>query len=125
MALCYSYWMARTILPIVDIIRAGVTQAIASYADITNGHQIMGNDGRSFIELVNISNAGSVDATFDVAAVYDGDLTIVDLIVAVAPGGTKYVGPFKRGVFNQGASQAVYFDIASTGISLRGYRLES
>lgn len=118
-------YMARTELPIVSIIRAGVTQAIASYADITNGEQIVGNDGRIFVELVNVSNASSVDATFDVSAVYDGDLTIVDLIVAIAPGGTKYVGPFKRGVFNQGPSESLYFDIASTGVSLRGYRLES
>jgi len=117
-------FMARTILPIVDIIRAGVTQAIASYADITNGHQIVGNDGRTFIELANVSNAGSVNATFDVSAVYDGDLTIVDLIVAIAPGGTKLAGPFKKGVFNQGASESLYFDIGSTGVSLRGYRLQ-
>jgi hypothetical protein len=116
--------MARTILPITSIIRAGVSQAIATYADITNGHQIVNNDGRTFVELANISNAGSVNATFDVAAVYDGDLSIVDLIVAVAPGGVKYVGPFKTGVFNQGTSEALYFDIASTGISLRGYRLQ-
>ena len=117
--------MARTTLPIVSIIRAGVTQAIASYADITNGHQIVQNDGRTFVELINVSNASSVNATFDVAAVYDGDLTIADIIVAIAPGGTKYAGPFKRGVFNQGASEAVYFNISSTGVSLRGYRLEA
>lgn len=116
--------MARTILPIVEIIRAGVTQAVASFADITNGHQIMGNTGREFVELVNVSNAGSVNATFDVAAVYDGDLTVADIIVAIAPGGTKYVGPFKRGVFNQGASESVFFDVGSTGVSLRGYKLE-
>lgn len=117
--------MARTVLPIVSIIRAGVSQAIASYADITNGHQIVGNDGRTFVELVNVSNAGTVNVTFDVAAVYDGDLTITDLIVALAPGSTKYAGKFKAGVFNQGASESVYFDVGSTGISLRGYRLEA
>ncbi len=117
--------MARTILPIVEIIRAGVSQAIATFADITNGHQIMENNGKTFVELVNVSNAGTVNATFDVAAVYDGDLTITDIIVALAPGSTKYVGPFKRGVFNQGPSESVYFDIASTGVSLRGYKLES
>jgi len=117
--------MARTELPITSIIRAGVSQAIATYADITNGHQIVGNDGRTFVELINVSNAGSVNATFDVSAVYDGDLTIVDLIVSLSPGSTKYVGPFKRGVFNQGASESLYFDISSTGVSLRGYRLEA
>jgi hypothetical protein len=116
--------MARTVLPITSIVRAGVTQPTASFADITNAHQIVGNDGRSFIELINVSNASSVNATFDVSAVYDGDLTIVDLIVAVAPGGTKYAGPFKRGVFNQGVSESLYFSLSSTGVSLRGYRLE-
>lgn len=118
-------FMTRTLLPITAIIRAGVSQAIASYADITNGHEFIENNGRTFIELINVSNAGTVNATFDVSAVYDGDLTIVDLIVAIAPGGTKYVGPFKRGVFNQGTSESVYFDIDSTGVSLRGYKLES
>jgi hypothetical protein len=116
--------MARTVLPITSIIRAGVSQAIASYADITNGHQIVDNDGRTFVELANVSNASSVSTTFDVSAVYDGDLTIVDIIVAVAPGGTKYVGPFKQRVFNQGASESLYFNVGSTGVALRGYRLE-
>lgn len=116
--------MARTPLSITSIVRAGVSQAVAIFSDITNAHEIIGNDGRSFVELINVSNASSVNATFDVSAVYDGDLTIVDLIVAVAPGGTKYAGPFKRGVFNQGPSESVYFSIASTGVSLRGYRLE-
>jgi hypothetical protein len=118
-------YMPRQVLAITEIIRAGVTQPAAVYADITNAHEILGNDGRTFVELANVSNAGSVDATFDVSAVYDGDLTIVDIIVALAPGGTKYVGPFKRGVFNQGLSESVYFSIASTGVSIRGYRLES
>lgn len=117
--------MPRQVLPITTIVRSGVTQPAATYADITNAHEIIGNDGRTFVELANVSNAGVVDATFDIAAVYDGDLTIVDIIVALAPGGTKYVGPFKRGVFNQGASEAVYFSISSTGVSLRGYRLEA
>jgi hypothetical protein len=117
--------MPRSILPITSIIRAGVSQANRTYADITNAHEIMANDGRIFVELANVSNASSVNTTFDVAAVYDGDLSIVDIIVALAPGGTKYVGPFKRGVFNQGASESVYFSIASTGISLRGYKLET
>lgn len=117
--------MARQILPITTILRSGVEQPAATYADITNAHEIMGNDGRVFVELANVSNAGSVNATFDVSAVYDGDLSIVDIIVALAPGGTKYIGPFKRGVFNQGVSESVYFSIASTGVSLRGYKLET
>lgn len=117
--------MARSILAVSSIVRAGVSQAVAAYADITNGHEIVGNDGRTFVELSNVSNAGTVNVTFDVAAVYDGDLTVADLIVALAPGSTKYAGKFKAGVFNQGASESVYFSIASTGISLRGYRLEA
>lgn len=116
--------MARTSLTVTDIVRAGVSQAAAIFADITNAHEIIGNDGRTFIELINASNAGTVDATFDVSAVYDGDLTITDIIVALAPGGTKYAGPFKRGVFNQGPSESLYFSISSTGVSLRGYRLQ-
>lgn len=116
--------MARTPLSIVSIVRAGVSQAAAIFADITNAHEVIGNDGRTFIELANVSNASTVSTTFDVSAVYDGDLSIVDLIVSVAPGGIKYAGPFKKGVFNQGASESLFFSVGSTGVSLRGYRLQ-
>ena len=92
--------MARSILPISLLFGPGYPRPARTTADITNGHEIVGNDGRTFIELENISNAGTVNITFDVAAVYDGDLTVTDLIVALAPGSTKYAGKFKQGVFN-------------------------
>lgn len=118
--------MPRIELPITSIIRAGVSQPAAIYADITNNHQFKQNDGRTFIELVNVSNASSVDVTFDVTKDLDGSLQVYDLIVAVAPGGgTKYAGPFKIGVFNQPTENAVYFDVGSTGVSFRAYSLSS
>jgi len=121
--------MARTVIPTTNVDRFGVTQPAAVYADITNNMMVQNNDGRMFVELVNVSNASSVNVTFDVPKLFDGDLTIADVIVAVAPGGTKYAGPWKPGIFNRTAvagatEESVYIDVASTGISFRGYRLE-
>jgi hypothetical protein len=117
--------MARTQIPTTTVIRAGVTQPLVTYADITNNHQIKDNNGRVWVEMANVSNAGSVNITFDVVPTYDNDLTIYDLIVALAPGGTKLAGPFKTGVFNQPTESAIYFDVSSTGVSFRSYKLSS
>jgi uncharacterized protein (DUF362 family) len=114
--------MARTQLPVTTIIRAGATQPSVVYADITNNHSILNNDGRIFVEMANVSNASNVNVTIDVAKFFDGDLTVVDLIVALAPAGVKYSGPFKTGVFNQN-DDSVNIDVSSTGVSFRAYKL--
>lgn len=115
--------MARTSITVTDIVRAGVSQAAAVFADITNNHQILENDGRMFVEMANVSNASPVNVTFDIPQFYDEDLSIVDIIVELSPGGVKYAGPWKTGIFNQATNNAVYFDVSSTGVSFRGYRL--
>lgn len=117
--------MPRTVVPTTTVARAGVSQPSAVFADISNNHYVANNNGRMWIEMANISNSSTVNVTFDVPAVYDGDLTIVDIIVALAPGGgTKLAGPWKIGVFNN-ISNAVNFDVGSTGVSFRGYALSS
>lgn len=121
--------MARTNIPTTTVDRFGVTQANRVFADITNGMYVANNDGRMWVELANVSNAGSVNVTVDVPKLFDGDLTIADIIVAVAPGGTKLMGPWKPGIFNRTAvvgatEESVYIDVGSTGVSFRGYRLE-
>ena len=116
--------MARTAIPVTTVVRAGITQPAVTYADITNGNYIADNNGRIWVEMANVSNAGSVDVTFDVSAVYDGDLTIADLIVAVAVGGTKIAGPFKMGVFNQ-TDSTMNVNAGSTGVSFRAYKLST
>jgi len=115
--------MARTEVIATSIVRAGVTGAAAVvYADITNYHQIKNNLGNTFVRMVNVSNASSVDVTFDVVKKLDGDLDVYDLIVSVAPGGgEQYAGPFKTGVFNQATENALYFDVSSTGVSFEAY----
>lgn len=116
--------MARTEIPVTSIVRAGASQPAAVYADITNNHQVKDNTGRTFLELVNVSNAGSVNVTFDIPYQLDGDLTVADLIVALSPGAVKYAGPWKTTYFNQATESAVYFDVGSTGISFRAYKLQ-
>ncbi len=121
--------MARTIVPTTDIDRFGTVQASPAVAgDFTNGNKVSNNDGRMFVEMLNVSNASSVNVTFDIPRLFDEDLTIVDIIVALAPGATKYAGPWKTTIFNQNnggsTDNAVHFDVSSTGVIFRGYRLE-
>ena len=121
--------MARTNIPYVNVNRFGITQASPVVGDVVNGMEIMNNDGRIWVELANVSNAGSVNVTTDVPKLFDGDLTIADIIVALAPGSVKEMGPWKPGIFNRsvvaGATlESVYIDVSSSGITFRGYRLE-
>lgn len=120
--------MPRTEVPTSNSIdRFAVTQTSPAVAgDVANGMKITDNDGRKFLEMANVSNASSVNVTFDIPRLFDDDLTIADIIVALAPGQIKYVGPWKTTIFNQTGStdSAVHFDVSSSGILFRGYRLE-
>ena len=121
--------MARTIVPTTDIDRFASAQASpAVAADVANGMKVSNNDGRMFLEMANVSNASSVNITFDIPRLFDEDLTITDLIVALAPGAVKYVGAWKTTIFNQNyggsTDNAVHFDVSSSGVTFRGYRLE-
>lgn len=118
--------MPRTPLTVTSVSRNGVTEPSLQTLDYTNGSVIYDNLGRSWVQLINASNAGTVNVTFDIPKLFDGDLTIVDIIVALAPGGTKLVGPWKSGVFNQGTDNLqVNFNAGSTGIVARAYKFES
>lgn len=118
--------MARTPLTVTTVSRNGVTEPSVQALDYANGNVIYDNLGRSWAELINASNASSVNVTFDVPKLFDGDLAIVDLIVALAPGGTKLVGPWKSGVFNQGTDNLqVYFNAGSSGVVARVYKFET
>ena len=120
--------MARTIIPTTTIDRFGVSPASITSGDFANGMKISNNDGRMWVEMKNASNASSVDVTFDIPRLFDDDLTIADIIVAIAPGGTKYAGPWKTTIFNQNyggsTDNAVHINLGSTGITFSGYRLE-
>lgn len=121
--------MARTIVPTTDIDRFASVQASPVVAgDVVNGMKISNNDSRMFVEMANVSNASSVNVTFDIPRLFDDDLTITDIIVALAPGQVKYAGPWKTTIFNQNyggsTDNAVHFDVSSSGIVFRGYRLE-
>lgn len=121
--------MARTSIPITNVIRAGVSQPSSVFANLTEGMKIENNDGRMWVEMANVSNASSVNITTDVPKLYDEDLTITDIIVALAPAGVKLMGPWKPSIFNRSAvagatEESVYIDVSSTGVSFKGYRLE-
>ena len=120
--------MARVTVPTSnDIDRFATTQTSPAVAgDVANGMKIINNDGRMFLEMFNASNASSVNVTFDIPKLFDDDLTIADIIVSLAPGQVKYVGAWKGTIFNQTGStdSAVHFDVSSSGVVFRGYRLE-
>lgn len=119
--------MARTSVPITAIVRTGVPQpTLFATGNVADGMKVAENTGRVLLEMINASNASPVNVTFDIPVQYDGDLSITDIIVALAAGQTKYAGPFKTGVFNQIGStdNALHFDVSSSGVVFRAYSLE-
>lgn len=109
--------MARIEIPYADISRNGILPATQVNADVSENHYIGTNDGRLFIEAYN-NDVVSRDVTIVTSAQVDG-LDVIDLIVSVGVGETKYIGPFPTGTFSQTGSTnygQVYID-ASIGTS--------
>lgn len=97
--------MARATLTPQEVSRAGLTHTFAA-VDAANGNEFV-NDGKSVLYVKN-AGVGSINVTASTPGTVDG-LAVADLVVAVANGVNKMIGPFPPGIYNQSDGK-VYVD---------------
>jgi hypothetical protein len=88
--------MARTVLTVQEIVRAGLE--IAYTAANADGHEIA-NAGRMFLAVVNGSGS-PINVTIATPNTIDG-LAVADRVVACAAGETTFIGEFPPANYNQ------------------------
>jgi hypothetical protein len=114
--------MPRTNLTITDVSRStsGVAQPTQDTCDVANGNALAWNDGKIILE---VNNSGGVSYTFTVQTpgTVDG-LAVTDLVLTVAAGATRLLGPFPPAVYNQ-ADGTVYVDPQNVALKCRAYHL--
>jgi hypothetical protein len=109
--------MARSALTVQTIARAG---AVPSFAAANVDGNTFANDGNTFLEVAN-GAAAPINVTIQTPGTVDG-LAVAELIVAVANGVTKRIGPFPPGIYNQ--SGEVYVDYSAvTTITVGAFRM--
>ena len=100
--------MARTALTVNDLSKAGslVESLTAAIAD---GHKFA-NDGNVWLEVEN-GSASPITVTVTATQTIFS-LAVEDLVVTVAAGGRRKIGPFPPSVFNQSGADSgqVYVD---------------
>ena len=113
--------MPRTNLTITDVTRGtGTLQPTQDNGDNVNGNALSYNDGRIILE-VNNTSGGSLNVTVGTPGVVDG-LAVADLVVAVAAGATRLIGPFPPAIYNQ-SDGTVQVDVTASTMKFRAYHL--
>lgn len=110
-------------LTVADIVQAGLTDTLASAA---GGGDAFADDGeqRTFLEVLN-GGGGSINVTFDYQLAAQklpgyGSIAPADLVVAVAAGARKLIGPFGRGFIDaNGLIQVTYSGVTSVTVGAR------
>jgi len=100
--------MARTNIPITEVVRAGVQQVAQTNSDMTNGMVFTPNDGTIFLE---IENTDSVSRWVDIVAspTYTADGLVVSNLRHTIPAGEVWdFGPYKVATFRQNINGDVY-----------------
>lgn len=97
--------MARAGLTPQEVSRSGLVHTFVA-VDQANGNEFV-NDEKTFLYVKN-AGVGSTNVTISTPGTVDG-LAISDLVVAVANGVNKLIGPFPKRIYNQGNGK-VYVD---------------
>lgn len=103
----------------------GVAQPSQTDSDATNDHYFTGNAGLTILEVYN-ANASPQTVQFELApGVARGlSLTSATQTETITNGGTRILGPFAPGLFNQNAAGDVYFNPSvATDLKFRAYLL--
>ena len=118
--------MARSEIPIVDLVRSGVSPGSQVTADASNKHYVRGFGTGVFLEIVSTDGSDrtvAIKASPDFTA--DG-LVVGDLTITVPAGGTVWCAPFKVATFKQNATVDMYIDPSvSTTLKFRCARVPS
>jgi hypothetical protein len=108
--------MARTNLPLHQIVRAGAVEPAAVAGDAVNGHSF-NNDGKVFLQLEN-TGATSRNFTMHLVTTVDGQ-AVADRVIAVAAGVIKKVGPFPVSQYGKTATcEAAHAELTLTAFHL-------
>lgn len=116
--------MPRVVIPVTEILRAGVAPPAQVDADATNDHYIAENDGRVLVEIVS-SDAGAqtVEVVANPSLSADG-LTVANLSIAIPAGATRLCGPFRQQTFKQDSVGMLHLNPSvSTTLKFRAYEL--
>lgn len=89
--------MARTELAVQDCVVAGLNPTMT--AAIADGHAFV-NLGENIFLYVDNGGGSAVAVTIETPGTVDGN-AIADLSVSVPAGESRFIGPFKRSVYNQ------------------------
>ncbi len=116
--------MPRVIIPITEIIRAGVAPPTEVTADATNNHYFTGNDSNVFLVIVSTDAATQTVAIVPSPTFTADGLTVSNLVISVPAGATRFAGPFKVTTFKQNTALDVYVNPSvSTTLKFRAWRL--
>lgn len=89
--------MAAGEITVVPFARTGVDLATSGAAASADG-DFFANTGKEVLAVTNAS-ADPVDVTVESTAEVDGQ-AVADLVITVAAGATKFIGPFPKGIYN-------------------------
>jgi hypothetical protein len=114
--------MARTVVPVTEISRAGVAPPAQQAADHANGNYIASNDGTIFVEIENTDGVSRSVGFVIFGSQVDG-VTIPDKVVTVPSGAIRVAGPFPVRFYGQ-VDQSLWINPdAATTLKLRAYKL--
>jgi hypothetical protein len=114
--------MARGILTVQNVVKAGLSPALAAASTYTDGDSFP-NDGRTFLWIKNSSTSVTVTITTTVTT---GGYAVADQTCAVASTDTngKFLGPFDPNVFNDANGYVnIDYGTATTNITHGAFRL--
>lgn len=117
--------MARSAIPVVEVVRGGISSGSQTTADATNKHYVDDNDGRVMLEIVS-TDAGAQSVVIQPSPTLTADgLTVNGETIAVAAGATVYAGPFRSATFNQDTTnRRLYVDPSvDTTLKFRAIKL--
>lgn len=108
--------MARVVIPVTEITKAGIAPATEVNGDATNNHYFA-NDSRTFLVVRN-GGASTRTLTVKFAATVDGQ-AVTSRTYSLATTVTRFIGPFETGPYGT----TVNVDVDHADIKLVAYRL--
>jgi hypothetical protein len=114
--------MARTVIPVSEISRAGIAPPAQQTADQPNGNYIASNDGTIFVEIEN-TDASPKSVGFVIFGSQVDGVTIPDKVVTVPAGAIRWAGPFPVRYYGQVDASLWINPDAATSLKFRAYKL--
>lgn len=113
--------MARSEIPVVEVIRDGVGAGASVLSDSVNGHYFVGNAGKTWIE-VESSDAGTQTILVQPSPFLATDgLNVDPFPLEIPPGTVTKAGPWRMKTFNQDRTDGSVFLDPSVSGTLRLY----